>query len=167
MVDEKSLIIENVETKKGREALQQSEIVNGDDDTSYGVYKRIKRTKEWSKDETLRFYKALNTIGTDFTLMCELFPNRTRRELKMKFKKEERLNQALINKAVMQPSEFDMTELRKDLEVETRRIEENKKRAEETKILRNATGEYRKKMKKGIRVKGICNLLSARDNYVY
>lgn len=154
IVDEKSLIIENAETKRSREALQMSELVDGDEDTSYGIYKKIKRPKEWTKEETLRFYKALNTIGTDFTLMCELFPNRTRRELKMKFKKEERLNQALINKAVMQPCEFDMTELRKDLEMEEKRAEEKKRRAEEAKAFRAAALEQRKNMKKSLRIKG-------------
>ncbi|KAI4467694.1 rna polymerase iii transcription initiation factor b [Holotrichia oblita] len=155
IVDEKSLIIENTETKKGRQALQMSEVVDGDDDMSYGIYKRIKRTKEWTKEETLRFYRALNTIGTDFTMMCELFPNRTRRELKMKFKKEERLNQSLINKAVMQPCEFDMTELRKDLELEERKAEEKKKRAEEAKAARAAALEQRKNVKWVGKIKGI------------
>ncbi|GJQ79163.1 hypothetical protein Trydic_g5413 [Trypoxylus dichotomus] len=155
VIDEKSLIIENTETKRSREALQMSELVDGDEDTSYGVYKKTKRTKEWTKDETLRFYKALNTIGTDFTMMCELFPNRTRRELKMKFKKEERLNQALVNKAVMQPCEFDMTELRKDLELEERKAEEKKKRIEEAKALKAAHLEQRKILNKSVKIKGI------------
>lgn len=97
--------------------LKKSNLVDGDKfETGYGVFKRVKRSKDWSKDETLRFYKALNTMGTDFTLMCELFPGRSRRELKMKFKKEERVNRALIDRAVMQPIQFDITDLQRDLE---------------------------------------------------
>ncbi|KRT84632.1 hypothetical protein AMK59_2095, partial [Oryctes borbonicus] len=157
VVDEKSLIIENSETKRSREALQMSEVVDGDDDTSYGIYKKTKRTKEWTKEETLRFYKALNTIGTDFTMMCELFPNRTRRELKMKFKKEERFNQTLINKAVMQPSDFDMTELRKDLELEERKAQEKKKRIEEVKAIKAVLSEQRKNLNKSLKIKGNLN----------
>ncbi|KAF2879324.1 hypothetical protein ILUMI_26835 [Ignelater luminosus] len=116
VIDEKSLIIENEETKRNREEIQKSKIVDGDFDTGYGIYKREKRSKDWSKEETLRFYKALNTLGTDFTLMVELFSGRSRRELKMKFKKEERVNRPLIDKALTQPVRFDITELRKEAE---------------------------------------------------
>lgn len=48
------------------------------------MYRRTMRTREWSNAETLRFYKALNTIGTDFALMLSLFPGRTRKDLKIK-----------------------------------------------------------------------------------
>ncbi|XP_065167678.1 transcription factor TFIIIB component B'' homolog [Atheta coriaria] len=117
IIDEKSLFIENKDIKRDRELLKKSNLVDGDKfETGYGVFKRVKRSKDWSKDETLRFYKALNTMGTDFTLMCELFPGRSRRELKMKFKKEERVNRALIDRAVMQPIQFDITDLQRDLE---------------------------------------------------
>ena len=33
--------------------------------------------------ETDRFYKALSLVGTDFSLMRNLFPSRTRRDLKV------------------------------------------------------------------------------------
>lgn len=124
VVDEKSLVIENKEVKKNLEAIQKSSLIDGDLDTSYGVYKRVKRTKDWTREETLRFYKALNTIGTDFTLMCDLFPRRTRRELKMKFKKEERMNRLLVDKALMQPTNFDISHLKHEMEVEERALAE-------------------------------------------
>lgn len=37
-------------------------------------------------------------IGTDFTMIQRLFANRSRDEIKRKFKREEKLNQALIDK---------------------------------------------------------------------
>ncbi|GBP64149.1 Transcription factor TFIIIB component B'' [Eumeta japonica] len=49
-----------------------------------GRYTRAARTAEWSDAETVRFYRALAALGTDFTLMAPLFPKRTRRELKTK-----------------------------------------------------------------------------------
>ncbi|GLV46688.1 B double prime 1, partial [Carabus blaptoides fortunei] len=116
ILDEQSLVIEQTGTKKGREKLANSQIVNVDDlDRTYGIYKRPKRAKDWNVVETLRFYKTLNTVGTDFSLMLSLFPGRTRRELKIKFKKEEKLNRALIDKALMNPVEFDFTELEQQL----------------------------------------------------
>lgn len=65
--------------------------------------------------ETKRFYKALNTIGTDFSLMQKYFPIRTRLELKNKFKREEKLNRNLIDTALNNPSEFDITQFEKYL----------------------------------------------------
>ena len=53
-------------------------------------------------------------MGTDFSLMKPYFRNRTRRELKLKFKKEERLNPNLVNKALAEPLDFDITELEKE-----------------------------------------------------
>lgn len=64
--------------------------------------------------ETKKFYRALNVVGTDFSLMKPYFRNRTRRELKIKFKKEERFNPNLINKALGEPLDFDISELEKE-----------------------------------------------------
>lgn len=93
--------------------------------TASGFYKRNKRTRDWPADETIRFYRCLHTIGTDFSLMLTLFPNRSRRDLKLKFKKEERVNSALINKALLHPNQFNIDELKQDFErekVETERL---------------------------------------------
>ncbi|KAJ8976629.1 hypothetical protein NQ317_009721 [Molorchus minor] len=145
ILDEKSLVIENKNVKKQREELQKTQLVDGDFNTSYGVYKRQKRSKNWSQSETLRFYKALNTIGTDFTLMCELFPRRTRRELKMKFKKEEKINWALINKAIMQPCSFDIGDLKHEVNMEEKEMEELQKQKEDEDKLRKQRQERKRK----------------------
>lgn len=50
--------------------------------------------------ETNKFYNALSTVGTDFSMINAIFPNRKRRELKNKFKREERRNGALVEKAL-------------------------------------------------------------------
>jgi hypothetical protein len=68
------------------------------DNLTYNSYRKFHHTKKWSKKETIKFYKALSMIGTDFTMIQRLFPNRNRDEVKRKFKREERLNQALIDK---------------------------------------------------------------------
>jgi hypothetical protein len=65
--------------------------------------------------ETLKFYRALNTVGTDFLLMQSIFPKRTRQDLKTKFKKEDRINRFLVEKALRNPLDFDLTELEEDL----------------------------------------------------
>lgn len=124
IVDEQSLIIENKETKRNREALQATQIIDGDLNAENGFYKRMKRSKEWTKSETLRFYKALNTLGTDFSVMCELFPGRDRTDLKKKFKREEKINKVLIDKAIMEPVRFDIDELRTQVEIAKKELAE-------------------------------------------
>ena len=59
--------------------------------------------------ESARFYRALSMLGTDFSLMENLFPNRTRFELKRKFKVEERINQQLVDRTIASQKPFDPT----------------------------------------------------------
>lgn len=70
------------------------------DNLSYRSYRKIHHTKKWSKHETIKFYKALRMIGTDFTMIQKLFPQRTRDEIKRKFKREERINQTLMDRVL-------------------------------------------------------------------
>uniref|UniRef100_A0A7G3B0B4 Putative transcription factor tfiiib component b n=1 Tax=Lutzomyia longipalpis TaxID=7200 RepID=A0A7G3B0B4_LUTLO len=117
ILDEKSLVIETTGDREARETLANASIVYDDEFSSNnGFYKRQARTKDWTDSETIIFYKCLHTIGTDFSLMCTLFTNRTRRDLKLKFKKEEKMNLALVNKALMYPKTFDLEELRMELQ---------------------------------------------------
>ncbi|XP_034235599.1 proteoglycan 4 [Thrips palmi] len=129
ILDEQSLVIETTGAKKNREELEKSEVIV-DSGTGYGHYKKIVRSKDWSDHETKKFYRALNVVGTDFSLMKPYFRSRTRRELKLKFKKEERLNPNLINKALSEPLDFDISELEKECELED---EEEKRMEEEAK----------------------------------
>jgi len=54
-----------------------------------------------------------------------MFPTRSRRDLKLKYKKEERTNGQLINKALLYPKAFNIQELKDQLEEEDREREEN------------------------------------------
>jgi Myb DNA-binding like len=70
VLDEKSLTIENLKEKEAREQIANSKIQYDDEySNNYGYYKRQKRTKDWPADETVKFYKCLHTVGTDFSLM--------------------------------------------------------------------------------------------------
>ncbi|ETV81456.1 hypothetical protein, variant 1 [Aphanomyces astaci] len=57
-------------------------------------------SRRWNYIETKQFFYCLSHIGTDFTLMETLFPNRTRAELKLKFKSEEKRHRALVEVAL-------------------------------------------------------------------
>uniref|UniRef100_A0A1B0D8B3 Transcription factor TFIIIB component B'' Myb domain-containing protein n=1 Tax=Phlebotomus papatasi TaxID=29031 RepID=A0A1B0D8B3_PHLPP len=143
ILDEKSLVIETTGDREARETLANASIVYDDEYSSNnGFYKRQARTKDWSDNETIIFYKCLHTVGTDFSLMCTLFTNRSRRDLKLKFKKEERLNRALVDKALMYPKSFDLDELRKELE---KSAQENAAAAKDEK--KQAVAEMKKERK--------------------
>lgn len=62
----------------------------------------------WSAEETARFYRALKIFGTDFDLMTTAFPNRTHKNLKNKFKREERENRDLVQRIINDPSKFNL-----------------------------------------------------------
>lgn len=119
VLDETSLVVENEQQRQNRILLASANVVYDDDlSGNYGYYKRQQRTKEWPHDETVKFYRCLNTVGTDFSLMLNLFPNRSRRDLKLKFKKEERTNPQLIDKALLKHNIFDLDELQRELDQE-------------------------------------------------
>ncbi|XP_077244286.1 uncharacterized protein LOC143884543 [Tasmannia lanceolata] len=51
----------------------------------------VRTPKErWSKSDTELLYKAIRQFGTDFAMIQQLFPGRTRHQVKLKYKAEER-----------------------------------------------------------------------------
>lgn len=107
ILDEESLLI----PKSPEKTLENSEIVYEDADAvTFSGYLKHRKVERWSLEETQKFYMALSQVGTDFSLMTPLFPNRTRRELKAKFKREEKQHRTLIEKAlrVRNPIDVDL-----------------------------------------------------------
>ncbi|XP_072767672.1 uncharacterized protein Bdp1 isoform X2 [Anoplolepis gracilipes] len=115
IIDEQSLVIEQKDAKRVREILSNDIIIEDGICNNGGFYKKHKRSKDWQKWETLKFYRVLNVVGPDFLLMQTLFPNRTRQEIKQKYKKEERVNRQLIEKALKYHQEFDTEMLEEQL----------------------------------------------------
>jgi len=154
ILDEKSLVIESTADREAKKLRESSEVVFDDGSNGkYGYFKRQKRTKDWSPEETIRFYRCLHTVGTDFSLMLQLFPNRNRRDLKIKFKKEEKTNGHLIDKALLYPKEFDIDALRREFEEEDAEKAEQEanqieKVTKEKKLLRKKKRDELKEMKK-------------------
>ncbi len=63
-------------------------------------YSNRQSVDRWSMKDTQLLYKALSQYGTDFQLIAQLFPKRNRKQVKAKFKKEEKLNTRLIDQAL-------------------------------------------------------------------
>ncbi|XP_028028537.1 transcription factor TFIIIB component B'' [Bombyx mandarina] len=152
ILDEQSLVIK--QSNNGRKV--SSEVREGAWNERSSGYRRSARTADWTHDETVRFYRALAAIGTDFTLMEPLFPGRTRRDLKLKFKKEEKLNIAQVDKALRSRVEWDAMGLHEEFKEEraeaAKREEEAKQRLEKQKKERQERNKelrgYRQSMSK-------------------
>lgn len=61
----------------------------------------LQKKDAWPEAETERFYEALRMWGTDFGIISTMFAPKTRRQLKMKFNREERLDPARVNAALL------------------------------------------------------------------
>jgi len=131
ILDEASLQLETTEQKKAKDLLQNSPVVfeNNKTSTNYGTWSKKRRHSDWSERETLRFYRALSVVGSDFSMMESIFKNRTRQELKLKFKKEEKLNNKMIDKCLRERGMYtDLDGLMEDSEEETEEEKEREKR---------------------------------------
>ncbi|CAN8073924.1 unnamed protein product [Agarophyton chilense] len=64
------------------------------------TFSKRQNSSKWIAEETDRFYQCLRKYGTDFLLMESDFPTRSRRQLKLKFKREERDNPCRIDRAL-------------------------------------------------------------------
>ncbi len=56
--------------------------------------------EKWTKVDTETFYEALEQFGTDFGLIQKLFPKRERKQIKSKFRREEKSNPNRIEEAL-------------------------------------------------------------------
>ncbi|XP_020533489.1 uncharacterized protein LOC105630131 isoform X4 [Jatropha curcas] len=54
----------------------------------------------WSKQDTELFYEGIRQFGTDLSLIQQLFPGRTRHQIKLKYKKEERQHPLRLSEAL-------------------------------------------------------------------
>ncbi|XP_028399629.1 uncharacterized protein LOC114523022 [Dendronephthya gigantea] len=98
VLDEESLFIASTPVADNL----NKEVVVENANQQYNAIHKRKNSERWGKEETLYFYEVLSQIGTDFSLMAKLFPKRNRTALKKKFKREERTNRDLIDKALNQ-----------------------------------------------------------------
>merc|ERR1719340_217462 len=82
---------------------------------NYGRWSKKRRHNDWSQKETIKFFRALSVVGSDFSLMESIFKNRSRQELKLKFKKEEKINTKMVDKCLNERGMFtDLDSLMKE-----------------------------------------------------
>lgn len=68
---------------------------------SFRTGSKLRGPNLWNEEDTERFYQGLGMFGTDFQLIAGMFPGRSRRHVKMKFNREERVNPDRIHLALV------------------------------------------------------------------
>lgn len=113
------------------------------------TYSKRQYTDKWDPQEEMEFYKALSTWGTDFSLISNLFPHRTRKQIKSKYNNEERRRPELIDMALRRRFVPDLQEYAANTNVTIETIEEfeaaRKRIKEEMEIQKKEIIEAREK----------------------
>ncbi|XP_049460193.1 transcription factor TFIIIB component B'' homolog isoform X3 [Epinephelus fuscoguttatus] len=116
IIDEESLTVEVQRAKGPNPAQDRDPIFERGSTTTYSSFRKGTYSKPWSSEETDMFFLAISMVGTDFSMICQLFPHRARSEIKNKFKKEERENAWRIDKAFRERRKLDIEYFSKLLE---------------------------------------------------
>ncbi|MBN3320936.1 MCCB carboxylase, partial [Atractosteus spatula] len=136
IIDEESLTVEVLRVKGPNVVEQNDPIFERGSTTTYSSFRKASYTKPWSNRETDMFFLAISMVGTDFSMIGQLFPHRARTEIKNKFKKEERTNSWRIDKAFREKRPFDIDFFSKLLE---KVLIEDAKKKEKSRSRKNLT----------------------------
>ncbi|OIR57044.1 MAG: putative transcription initiation factor TFIIIB subunit Bdp1 [Amphiamblys sp. WSBS2006] len=83
-----------------------------------GTYLRSNRQSKWKPEETDLFYEALCCCGTDFFLIKKFFPDKTRDQVRQKYKREERSDPRKLDECLRNKKKFDRGVLERIREIE-------------------------------------------------
>ncbi|XP_029372171.1 transcription factor TFIIIB component B'' homolog isoform X2 [Echeneis naucrates] len=145
IIDEESLTVEVQRAKGPNPAQDRDPIFERGSTTTYSSFRKGNRAKPWSSEETDMFFLAISMVGTDFSMICQLFPHRARSEIKNKFKKEERENSWRIDKAFRERRKLDIEYFSKLLE-KVLEFQKNRKKLKKLSA-ENAPKKQKKKSK--------------------
>ena len=75
---------------------------------TYKSFLREQKHEKWGVEETKRFFHVLRQCGTEFSIMQSFFPGRTRKQLKLKYRREEREHPELVRQSLENIQELDL-----------------------------------------------------------
>ncbi|KAG2319032.1 hypothetical protein Bca52824_012245 [Brassica carinata] len=79
---------------------QETYVVKPDSPVNYQTYMNKTPRTRWSKQDTQRFYEGIQEFGSNLSMVQQLFPDKTRQQIKLKYKLEERKNPLKLNDAL-------------------------------------------------------------------
>jgi transcription factor TFIIIB component B'' len=116
VVDQSSLVMDRharAAAEAAADGLELEEIEENDftrltTSNSYRNNSKLRGPNVWTELETEQFYRALRMIGTDFEMIAKMFPGKTRRSVKMKFNREEKVAPQRIDAALIGEKKLKM-----------------------------------------------------------
>ncbi|XP_073790724.1 uncharacterized protein isoform X19 [Danio rerio] len=150
IIDEESLTVQVLRANGPNPAEDRDPIFERGSTTTYSSFRKGTYTKPWSNGETEMFFLAISMVGTDFSMIGQLFPHRGRLEIKNKFKKEEKNNAWRIDKAFKEKRRLDLDFFKKLMEQILNDEEEKKNKSKEHFKLAKAKRKVRVAKRKGM-----------------
>lgn len=101
VVDERSIQVDR--HRNAQDDSGPTEIVEENDFTriiTSNTYAKRERSQRWDWPSLDKFYRGLKLFGTDFGMIANMFPDRTRKQVKLRFNREEKENPDLINRTL-------------------------------------------------------------------
>jgi len=89
---------------------------------SSSSFRTREKSKRWTPEETEQFYEALSKFGTDFSLVQTAMPGRTRKMIKLKYVKEERMCPHRIDAALRRRVEITPADVNRAASASSRRL---------------------------------------------
>ena len=104
--EESAVVVKHRADTSTRTVEQSNPYANPVKSNTYG---KQSHTDKWSSMERHEFYKALSMFGTDFSLIAQMFPHRTRKQVKARFALEEKKYPEIVEVALRRklPVDFD------------------------------------------------------------
>ncbi|XP_054541029.2 transcription factor TFIIIB component B'' homolog isoform X5 [Pan troglodytes] len=96
ILDEESLTVEVLRTKGPCVVEENDPIFERGSTTTYSSFRKNYYSKPWSNKETDMFFLAISMVGTDFSMIGQLFPHRARIEIKKVLAEEEKRKQKSV-----------------------------------------------------------------------
>nr|XP_054411590.1 transcription factor TFIIIB component B'' homolog isoform X4 [Pongo abelii] len=96
ILDEESLTVEVLRTKGPCVVEENDPIFERGSTTTYSSFRKNYYSKPWSNKETDMFFLAISMVGTDFSMIGQLFPHRARIEIKKVLAEEEKRKQKYV-----------------------------------------------------------------------
>lgn len=82
----------------------ENHVVENTTKLNYHSYMNRQTRAKWSKSETDKFYEGLQQFGSDFAMIQHLFPDKSRNQVRQKFKAEEKKHPMQVHDAIMHRS---------------------------------------------------------------
>ncbi|KAG0683831.1 Transcription factor TFIIIB component B [Pichia californica] len=127
---ESTVVDRHEETNNSMEKIEENPFENI---VTSRTYSKRKTTIRWTPQEVAELLRAISLWGTDFGLIAQLFPHRTRKQIKAKFLSEEKLHPHLIEFALLRKLPVDIREYSGKTGIEFKTLEEYNTQIEELK----------------------------------